>query len=156
MRIGAGAPESDTPMFYLMNKNFNLFFSFKTQLPYLVHKDDARLVVPRVPKHLPDQTRGLADVLVDDAAVRQMLDTLLRANPAAIIACEGIDLPPDLIASNHAFADLAELWLGGEDDLTSGWMRATSPGGDAGYEGRVNWSGELGFGVRDPEQGQHG
>ena len=49
-----------------------------------------------------------------------------------------------------------ELWLGGEDDLTSGWMRATSPGGDAGYEGRVNWSGELGFGVRDPEQGQHG
>ena len=33
----------------------------------------------------------------DDAAVRQMLDTLLRANPAAIIACEGNDLPPDLI-----------------------------------------------------------
>ena len=47
-----------------------------------------------------------------------------------------------------------ELWLGGEDDRTSGWMRATSPAGDADYEGRVNWSGELGFGVRPPEQGQ--
>ena len=47
-----------------------------------------------------------------------------------------------------------ELWLGGEDDDTSAWMRATSPGGSAAYEGRVNWSGELGFGVRAPEQGQ--
>ena len=49
-----------------------------------------------------------------------------------------------------------ELWLGDEDDRTSGWMRATSPAGDADYEGRVNWSGELGFGVREPEQGQAG
>ena len=47
-----------------------------------------------------------------------------------------------------------ELWLGGEDDLTSAWMRATSPGGQAAWEGRVGWSGELGFGVRDPELGQ--
>ena len=47
-----------------------------------------------------------------------------------------------------------ELWLGGEDDLTSAWMRATSPAGQAAWEGRVGWSGELGFGVRDPELGQ--
>ncbi|MFM8972421.1 MAG: NADH-quinone oxidoreductase subunit NuoI [Actinomycetota bacterium] len=47
-----------------------------------------------------------------------------------------------------------ELWLGGEDDDTSAWMRARSPAGSADYEGRVNWSGELGFGVRSPEQGQ--
>ena len=47
-----------------------------------------------------------------------------------------------------------ELWLGGEDDHTSAWMRATSPSGSAAYEGRVNWSGELGFGVREPERGQ--
>jgi NADH-quinone oxidoreductase subunit I len=33
-------------------------------------------------------------------------------------------------------------------------MRATSPSGAAEYEGRVNWSGELGFGVREPEKGQ--
>ena len=33
-------------------------------------------------------------------------------------------------------------------------MRATSPSGDADYEGRVAWSGELGYGVREPEQGQ--
>ena len=33
-------------------------------------------------------------------------------------------------------------------------MRATSPSGSAGYEGRVAWSAELGFGVRSPEQGQ--
>jgi NADH-quinone oxidoreductase subunit I len=47
-----------------------------------------------------------------------------------------------------------ELWLGGEDDQTSAWMRATAPSGQAGYEGRVSWSGELGFGVRGPERGQ--
>ena len=47
-----------------------------------------------------------------------------------------------------------ELWLGGEDDETSEWMRVTSPSGDASYEGRVSWSGELGFGVRPPEKGQ--
>ena len=47
-----------------------------------------------------------------------------------------------------------ELWLGGEDDHTSAWMRSTSPSGSEAYEGRVNWSGELGFGVRPPEHGQ--
>ncbi len=47
-----------------------------------------------------------------------------------------------------------ELWFGEEDEHTSAWMRATSPSGAAGYEGRVNWSGELGFGVRPPERGQ--
>jgi NADH-quinone oxidoreductase subunit I len=47
-----------------------------------------------------------------------------------------------------------ELWEGDEDDNTSEWMRATSPSGSAAYEGRVNWSGELGFGVRAPERGQ--
>ena len=33
-------------------------------------------------------------------------------------------------------------------------MRATAPSGQAVYEGRVGWSGELGFGVRAPEVGQ--
>jgi NADH-quinone oxidoreductase subunit I len=33
-------------------------------------------------------------------------------------------------------------------------MRATSPSGQEIYEGRVGWSGELGFGVREPERGQ--
>jgi NADH-quinone oxidoreductase subunit I len=47
-----------------------------------------------------------------------------------------------------------ELWLGGEDDDTSAWMRATSSSGSHEYEGRVNWSAELGFGVRPPERGQ--
>ena len=47
-----------------------------------------------------------------------------------------------------------ELWMGGEDDHTSAWMRATSPSGDVDYEGRVAWSGELGFGERLPEDGQ--
>ena len=42
----------------------------------------------------------------------------------------------------------------GDDAHTSAWMRATAPSGDADYEGRVAWSGELGFGVRPPEQGQ--
>jgi NADH-quinone oxidoreductase subunit I len=30
-------------------------------------------------------------------------------------------------------------------------MRATAPAGSAEFEGHVAWSGELGYGVRDPE-----
>jgi NADH-quinone oxidoreductase subunit I len=41
----------------------------------------------------------------------------------------------------------------GDDALTSGWMRATAPAGDADYLGKVAWSAELGYGVRDPEPG---
>ena len=41
-----------------------------------------------------------------------------------------------------------EDWREGEDADTSGWMRATSPSGDATFEGVVGWSGELGYGVR--------
>jgi hypothetical protein len=40
--------------------------------------------------------------------------------------------------------------------MTSGWMRATSPSGNAAYEGEVQWEGELGYGVRAPEGGQSG
>src|SRR3954464_3812085 len=47
-----------------------------------------------------------------------------------------------------------ELWLGGEDDHTSSWMRSTSPSGSAQYEDHVAWAGELGYGVRAPEHGQ--
>jgi len=35
----------------------------------------------------------------------------------------------------------------------SGWVRATAASGDASYQGRVGWSGELGFGVKAPEEG---
>ena len=49
-----------------------------------------------------------------------------------------------------------EDWRDGEDEMTSAWMRATSPSGDATYSGRVAWSGELGYGVRAPEVGQAG
>ena len=38
--------------------------------------------------------------------------------------------------------------------MKSGLMRATAPSGQAAYEGRVAWSGELGYGVRAPERGQ--
>jgi NADH-quinone oxidoreductase subunit I len=47
-----------------------------------------------------------------------------------------------------------EDWREGDDLLTSGWMRATSPSGDATFEGEVGWSGELGYGVRAPEPTQ--
>ncbi|MBV8950194.1 MAG: NADH-quinone oxidoreductase subunit NuoI [Actinobacteria bacterium] len=47
-----------------------------------------------------------------------------------------------------------EQWIGDEDGPASAWMRATSPNGAAVYEGRVAWSGELGFGLRPPELGQ--
>jgi NADH-quinone oxidoreductase subunit I len=44
-----------------------------------------------------------------------------------------------------------EDWRPGDDDLTSGWMRATAASGDADYVGTVGWSGELGYGIREPE-----
>ncbi|MFV1990079.1 MAG: NADH-quinone oxidoreductase subunit NuoI [Acidimicrobiales bacterium] len=47
-----------------------------------------------------------------------------------------------------------EYWVDGDEENTSGWMRATSPGGRVAYEGRVHWAGELGHGVRAPEVGQ--
>lgn len=47
-----------------------------------------------------------------------------------------------------------EDWRPGEDEHTSAWMRATSPSGDADFEGKVAWSGELGYGVRPPEDPQ--
>jgi len=49
-----------------------------------------------------------------------------------------------------------EDWRPGDDEHTSAWMRATSPAGSAAYEGEVQWSGELGYGVRAPESGQSG
>ena len=47
-----------------------------------------------------------------------------------------------------------EDWRTGEDDLTSGWMRATSASGDATFSGVVGWSNELGHGERAPEPPQ--
>ena len=47
-----------------------------------------------------------------------------------------------------------EDWREGEDQNTSGWMRATSPAGAAVFEGIVACASELGYGVRDAEQGQ--
>ena len=47
-----------------------------------------------------------------------------------------------------------EDWREGDDLMTSGWMRATSPSGNAEYEGEVQWSGELGYGVRPAQRGQ--
>lgn len=49
-----------------------------------------------------------------------------------------------------------EDWRAGESDMTGGWMRATSPAGDSRYEGVVQWTGDLGVGVRAPEAGQSG
>jgi NADH-quinone oxidoreductase subunit I len=47
-----------------------------------------------------------------------------------------------------------EDWRPGEDLHTSAWMRATAPSGVAALDGRVAWSGELGYGVREPEADQ--
>lgn len=47
-----------------------------------------------------------------------------------------------------------EDWRPGDDQHTSGWMRATAPAGSPIYEDHVLWSGELGYGVREPEGGQ--
>ena len=46
-----------------------------------------------------------------------------------------------------------EDWREGDDTHTSAWMRATSPHGNASYRGRAIWSGDLGYGLREPEDG---
>ncbi len=47
-----------------------------------------------------------------------------------------------------------EDWKAGDELLTSGWMRATAPNGEAAFEGVVQWSAEAGYGERAPETGQ--
>ncbi len=47
-----------------------------------------------------------------------------------------------------------EDWREGNDLHSSAWMRATSPSGSAAFEGKVQWSPELGYGTRAPEGGQ--
>ena len=47
-----------------------------------------------------------------------------------------------------------EDWREGEAAMTGGWMRATSPAGDASFEGVVQWTADLGAGVRAAEGGQ--
>jgi NADH-quinone oxidoreductase subunit I len=47
-----------------------------------------------------------------------------------------------------------EDWRSGEAEMTGGWMRATSPNGDAAFEGIAQWSADLGAGVRPAEGGQ--
>ncbi|HEX2850064.1 MAG TPA: NADH-quinone oxidoreductase subunit NuoI [Acidimicrobiales bacterium] len=47
-----------------------------------------------------------------------------------------------------------EDWREGDDERTSAWVRATSPSGSAEFEGRVQWSGELGYGTRASEPDQ--
>jgi len=45
-----------------------------------------------------------------------------------------------------------EDWREGEDQHTSAWVRATASSGDADFVGTVGWSGELGYGTREPEE----
>ncbi len=47
-----------------------------------------------------------------------------------------------------------EDWRPGEDERTSAWVRATASSGSAAFEGRVQWSAELGYGTREPEPDQ--
>jgi NADH-quinone oxidoreductase subunit I len=49
-----------------------------------------------------------------------------------------------------------EDWREGEAAMTGGWMRATSPAGDANYEGVIQWTADLGAGLRAAEAGQSG
>jgi NADH-quinone oxidoreductase subunit I len=44
-----------------------------------------------------------------------------------------------------------EDWRAGEDEHTSGWVRATAPSGSAEFVGEVGWSADLGYGTRPPE-----
>ena len=47
-----------------------------------------------------------------------------------------------------------EHWGEGDDEITSAWMRATAPSGNAAFTGTVQWSGELGKGIAEAEEPQ--
>jgi len=69
---------------------------------------------------------------------------------------DAIYTKPQLLVDDNGFPQRLpwEDWREGEAEMTGGWMRATSPAGDAAFEGRIQWSGDLGFGVRAAEAGQ--
>ena len=62
----------------------------------------------------------------------------------------------ELLVDNHGMPQhLAwEDWRPGEDQNTSGWMRATASAGSEDFVGVVSWGGELGDGVRAAEPTQ--
>ena len=63
----------------------------------------------------------------------------------------------ELLVDNHGLPQHLpwEDWRPGEDQNTSGWMRATASAGSEDFVGVVSWGGELGYGVRaaEPTQG---
>jgi NADH-quinone oxidoreductase subunit I len=71
---------------------------------------------------------------------------------------DGIYTKDDLLVGDdglprqHRWEDWSDLDKIAGD--SSAWVRATAASGSAAYEGVVAWSGELGFGVKQPELGQ--
>jgi len=62
----------------------------------------------------------------------------------------------ELLVDNHGLPHHLpwEDWRPGEDQNTSGWMRATASAGSEDFVGVVSWGGELGYGVRAAEPTQ--
>ena len=62
----------------------------------------------------------------------------------------------ELLVDNHGMPQHLpwEDWRPGEDQNTSGWMRATASAGSEDFVGVVSWGGELGYGVRAAEPTQ--
>ncbi|MEI6199410.1 MAG: NADH-quinone oxidoreductase subunit I [Actinomycetota bacterium] len=62
----------------------------------------------------------------------------------------------ELLVDNHGMPQHLpwEDWRPGEDQNTSGWMRATAAAGSEDFVGVVSWGGELGYGVRPAESTQ--
>jgi NADH-quinone oxidoreductase subunit I len=62
----------------------------------------------------------------------------------------------ELLVDNHGLPQHLpwEDWRPGEDQNTSGWMRATASAGSEDFVGVVSWGGELGYGVRPAEPTQ--
>ena len=62
----------------------------------------------------------------------------------------------ELLVDNHGLPQHLpwEDWRPGEDQNTSGWMRATASAGSEDFVGVVSWGEELGYGVRAAEPTQ--
>ena len=111
----------------------------------------AALIGPKGEEEMRLTRLPAADVRRDPASLTDAVKAVgFFPGPRAVLVEDANDSHTD------AILPALEDWRDGEDAMTAAWMRATSPSGDASYEGQVAWSGELGYGVREPERGQTG
>ena len=92
------------------------------------------------------------DFLLQTDAARELYHTYAKSEPIYDYHCH---LPPAQIADNHAFADLAEIWLGGDHYKwramrSNGVDERVCTGNAAPWEKHVAWCAAVPYTLRNP------